>query len=53
MTETEQPQHTAHHSTQTTPSIPVAEPVEARLAEAVLSEPVKVLLKDALGEGGP
>nr|WP_248296731.1 ATP-binding protein [Streptomyces sp. S1D4-11] len=54
MTETEQPQHTAHHSTQptqTAPSMPVAELVEARLAEAVLSEPVKVLLKDALGEG--
>ncbi|MFJ9360773.1 AAA family ATPase [Streptomyces mirabilis] len=54
MTETEQPQHTAHHSTQppqTAPSMPVAELVEARLAETVLSEPVKVLLKDALGEG--
>ncbi|WP_369248129.1 AAA family ATPase [Streptomyces sp. R41] len=53
MTETEQPQHTAHPSTQptqTAPSMPVAELVEARLAEAVLSEPVKVLLKDALGE---
>ncbi|WP_405476579.1 AAA family ATPase [Streptomyces sp. NBC_00009] len=54
MTEKEQPQHTAHHSTQppqTAPSMPIAELVEARLAEAVLSEPVKVLLKDALGEG--
>ncbi|MET7843202.1 AAA family ATPase [Streptomyces sp. NPDC005356] len=54
MTEKEQPQHTAHHSTQppqTASSMPVAELVEARLAEAVLSEPVKVLLKDALGEG--
>jgi hypothetical protein len=31
--------------------MPLAELVEARLAQAVLSEPVKVLLKEALGEG--
>ncbi|HLL35868.1 MAG TPA: AAA family ATPase [Streptomyces sp.] len=57
MTETEQPEQNARHSTRSAQpapagqSMPVAELVQARLAEATLSEPVKVLLKEALGDG--
>ncbi len=56
MTNTEQPQQNAHHSphpAQPSPasqSVPIAELVAARLAEAGLSEPVKALLREALGD---
>ncbi|GLW17642.1 hypothetical protein Stsp01_43850 [Streptomyces sp. NBRC 13847] len=56
MTVTEQPQRNADDPTdpsQPCPAdqpVPVAGLVEARLAEAALTEPVKALLKEALGE---
>ncbi|EMF50892.1 MULTISPECIES: AAA family ATPase [Streptomyces] len=59
MTMTEQPRQNAHHPTdpaRPAPSdqpVPVAGLVGARLAEDALSEPVKVLLKEALGDGEP
>ncbi|WP_329218200.1 AAA family ATPase [Streptomyces sp. NBC_01485] len=59
MTVTEQPQQNANHPTdpaQPTPAdqpVPMAGLVEARLEEAALTEPVKVLLKEALGDGEP
>jgi DNA repair exonuclease SbcCD ATPase subunit len=59
MTVTEQPRQNAHRSTdpaRPAPSdqpAPVAGLVEARLAEEALSEPVKVLLKEAMGDGEP
>ncbi|MFF7565249.1 AAA family ATPase [Streptomyces pseudovenezuelae] len=59
MTVTEQPPQNAHHPTdpaRPAPSdqpLPVATLVEARLAEESLSGPVKVLLKEALGDGEP
>ncbi|WP_247701808.1 AAA family ATPase [Streptomyces sp. F63] len=57
MTVTEQPEQNEHHPADPAPptpagqSLPVAELVQARLAEARLTEPVKVLLKEALGDG--
>jgi recombinational DNA repair ATPase RecF len=59
MTVTEQPRQNAHHPNdpaRPAPSdqpAPVAALVEARLAEEALSEPVKVLLKEAMGDGEP
>ncbi|MCX3286838.1 AAA family ATPase [Streptomyces sp. NEAU-H22] len=59
MTVTEQPRQNAHHPNDparpasSDQPAPVAALVEARLAEEALSEPVKVLLKEALGDGEP
>ncbi|MGW7297511.1 AAA family ATPase [Streptomyces sp. NPDC054829] len=59
MTVTEQPRQNAHRPTdpaRPAPSgrpVPVAALVQARLEEAALTESVKVLLKEALGEGEP
>ncbi|MEH0424457.1 AAA family ATPase [Streptomyces sp. B21-083] len=56
MTVTEQPQQNADHPTdpaEPTPSdqpVPVAELVRTRLGEAALTEPVKALLNEALGD---
>ncbi|WP_411091910.1 AAA family ATPase [Streptomyces sp. 049-1] len=59
MTVTEQPRQNAHDPTDPARPAPSDQPapvaclVEARLAEEELSEPVKVLLKEALGVGEP
>lgn len=59
MTVTEQPRQNAHHPTDparpasSDQPVPVAALVEARLADEALTEPVKVLLKEALGDGEP
>ncbi|MCZ7459197.1 AAA family ATPase [Streptomyces sp. WMMC940] len=57
MTDMEQPEENLHHSTDITRPNPadqpatVAELVQLRLEESSLSEPVKVLLQEALGRG--
>ncbi|MFC4607088.1 AAA family ATPase [Streptomyces maoxianensis] len=57
MTDTEQPEENVHHSTDPARPNPaeqpatVAELVQTRLEESSLSEPVKVLLQEALGDG--
>ncbi|MEV8389803.1 MULTISPECIES: AAA family ATPase [unclassified Streptomyces] len=57
MTDAEQPEQNAHHSAhlaQPNPTVrpaTLAEQVQTHLAEAALTEPVKVLLKEALGDG--
>ncbi|MFF7123347.1 AAA family ATPase [Streptomyces sp. NPDC008240] len=59
MTVTEQPRQNAHNPTDPARPAPSDQPVsvaglvEARLAEEALTEPVKVLLKEALGDGEP
>ncbi|MFE6551722.1 AAA family ATPase [Streptomyces sp. NPDC057746] len=57
MTGSQPPKQNAHYSTDPArmpppgQSVPLADLVEARLAEAELSEPAKALLKEALGDG--